>query len=255
MRVIAVFPGRFQPAHLGHLSVYDYLCGKFGAANVFIATSDARAPMTSPFSFSDKAQMWTLLGVPASKVVQVKNPYNPVEITSEVPNPEDTALVIAISEKDMSGDGARFKFGTKKDGTASFMQPFPGDAADLAPLTQHAYVLTIPTSTFKVQGADANSASEIRKAYLDGNDDDRRAIVHDLYGSDDPAIKKTFDQRLAVTDDTANLLKEARRQLPVCEGHTRQKFARLIESVRQMERAVEGTVFTEELVQNYFRER
>lgn len=255
MKTLVVFPGRFQPAHQGHLSVYEYLCNKFGGNNVYVATSNAQAPATSPFSFADKVQMWTHLGVPASRVVQVKNPYNPLEITSEVPDPEDTALVLAISEKDMQGDGARFKFGRKKDGSPSFMQPFPKDAADLAPLTEHSYVLVIPTVTFQVSGVDANSATEIRKRYLAGNDSDRRNIIHDLYGIDDPALRKTFDQRLAVTTETARVMNEARRNLPLCESRIRTKYQRLIDSIRTMEASAQGELFREDLAADYFKER
>lgn len=255
MHTLVVFPGRFQPAHRGHLSVYDYLCKKFGDQNVYIATSDSQAPATSPFSFSDKVEMWTRLGVPASHVVKVRSPYNPVEITKEVPDPENTALVLAISEKDMQGDTARFRFGTKKDGSPSFMQPFPQQAADLAPMTEHSYVLEIPTVTFRVQGADANSATEIRKRYLAGNDDDRRTIIHDLYGQDDAALKKTFDQRLSVTESALHLLRRARQQLPVNESRVRDKCRKLVESIRRLENQVDGDPFVEDLRVDYFKER
>lgn len=253
MRTIAIFPGRFQPAHLGHLSVYDHLVKKFGADNVFIATSDKVAPLTSPFTFADKVEMWTHLGVPASKIVRVRSPYNPREITDEVPDPENTALVMAISEKDMAGEGARFKFGTKRDGSPSYMQPYTD--GKLEPMSEHAYVLTIPTTTFNVQGTDANSATQIRDTFIKGNANKRRAIVHDLYGVDDPALLKTFDQRLAVTEDTSRIINEARHSVNTLDRGTRHKIRSLIESVRRLERDVRDVVFTEDLVENYFKER
>lgn len=255
MKTLVVFPGRFQPAHLGHLSVYEYLCKKFGEESVYIATTDKTAPVTSPFDFADKVEMWTKLGVPASKIVKVKSPYNPVEITTEVPDPENTALIMAISAKDMEGDNARIKFGTKKDGSPSYMQPYPGESDKLEPMTKHAYVVTIPVTTFKVQGANANSATAIRAAYLAGNDNDRRNIIHDLYGEDDPALKVTFDNRLSITESTLRMVRQAKQQLHECSGEKRKKIVQIFETIRTMERTVEGTFFNEDLIQNYFKEK
>jgi len=65
-------------------------------------------------------------------------------------------------------------------------------------MTQHGYVIITPTVNFRVQGADANSASQIRKLYLDGNDNDRDQIIADLYGAADPELKAMFDKRLGV---------------------------------------------------------
>ena len=52
MRTIVIYPGRFQPGHKGHKSSYDYLANKFGAENVYVATSNVTAPVTNPFSFA-----------------------------------------------------------------------------------------------------------------------------------------------------------------------------------------------------------
>jgi hypothetical protein len=49
---------------------------------------------------------------------------------------------------------------------------------------------------FRVKGQDANSASQIRKLYLDGNDNDRDQIIVDLYGVADPELKAIFDKQL-----------------------------------------------------------
>ena len=133
---------------------------------MYIATSNVQAPVTSPFSYSDKVDMMTRLGVPPGHIVQVRNPYQAREIYDNIPDRDDTALIYAVSEKDMQADGARFKFGTKKNGEPSYMQPMPESLKQLKPLTQHAYVAVTPTVNFRVQGADANSASQIRKAYV-----------------------------------------------------------------------------------------
>jgi hypothetical protein len=155
--------------------------------------------------------MMTKLGIPASHIVQVKNPYQVKEITDSLPDPDNTALIYAISEKDMAGDGARFKFGTKKNGDPSYMQPMPESLKQLKSLNKHAYVAVTPTVNFKVKGVDANSASAVRKLYIDGNDQDRTNIITDLYGSPDIDLQAMFDKKLGVTEKVTEIYYEARR--------------------------------------------
>jgi hypothetical protein len=76
----------------------------------------------------------------------------------------------------------------------------PDDKKGMQPMTKHGYVVVTPTVDFKVKGADANSASQIRKLYLEGNDNDRNQIITDLYGAPDPELKAIFDERLGVND-------------------------------------------------------
>lgn len=211
MNIIVVYPGRFHPFHRGHKASYDYLANKFGENNVYIVTSNVQAPLTSPFSYSDKVEMMTKLGIPASHIVQVRNPYQVKEITDSLPDPENTALIYAISEKDMQGEGARFKFGTKKNGDPSYMQPMPESLKKLKPLSKHAYVAVTPTVNFKVKGVDANSASAVRKLYIDGNDQDRTNIITDLYGAPDADLQTMFDKKLGVTEKVTEIYYEARR--------------------------------------------
>jgi len=196
MRTVVIYPGRFHPFHRGHKASYDYLVKRYGDRNVFVVSSDKQDPETSPFSFADKLDMMTKLGISPGQVAQVVNPYQAKEIKDEIDNPENTVLIFAVSEKDMAGDDARFNFRPKKDGSPSYMQPLPADQKDMKNMTQHAYVAVTPTVNFKVRGADANSASQIRKKYIDGNESDREQIIADLYGDVDAGIKDIFDRKL-----------------------------------------------------------
>ena len=67
-RVVVTYPGRFQPWHSGHSGVFSQLQKKFGAENVFIATSNDQSSAKSPFNFSDKYQLMTAAGVPWQSV-------------------------------------------------------------------------------------------------------------------------------------------------------------------------------------------
>jgi hypothetical protein len=209
MNYLVIYPGRFHPFHKGHKASYDWLTKKFGDASVFIATSSVQAPVTSPFSYPDKVMMMTKLGIPASRIANVKNPYQAVEITSAIPDEEkaNTVLVFAVSAK----DAERFNFAPKKDGTPGYLQPLPENKKLLKPMTKHGYVVITPTINFKVNGVDANSASEIRKMYVKGNDDDKDQVIADLYGQPDSAIRAVFDKKLGISEQAQNYIREARQ--------------------------------------------
>ena len=88
MNYLVIYPGRFHPFHRGHMASYDWLTKKFGNDSVYIATSNVQAPITSPFNYSDKVMMMTKLGVPASHIANVKDPYKSVEITGNLSDEE-----------------------------------------------------------------------------------------------------------------------------------------------------------------------
>ena len=196
MNYLVIYPGRFHPFHRGHKASYDWLVKKFGEGNVYIATSDVQNSKDSPFSYSDKVAMATRLGIPAGRVVQVKNPYRADEIVSSLSSEErqTTALIFAVSQKDT----ARFDFKPKKDGTPGYLQPLPENLKELAPMSEHGYIAVTPTVSFRVRGVDADSASAVRKMYLAGNDADRAQIITDLYGAPDAELQAVFDQKLGV---------------------------------------------------------
>jgi hypothetical protein len=191
------------------------LADKYGAESVYIVTSDKQAPVSSPFSYPDKVEMMTKLGVPASHIVKVKNPYQAKEITDNLTPEEraDTVLIFAVSVK----DAERFNFKPKKDGSASYMQPlpeYPGQQTSqkkLKPMTKAAYIDITPTVNFKVRGQDANSATVVRQLFIDGNDQDRDQIITDLYGAPDSSLRDMFKQRLGITDHVVKMMQECRR--------------------------------------------
>lgn len=209
MNYLVIYPGRFHPFHRGHMASYDWLTNKFGENSVYIATSNVQAPITSPFSYSDKVMMMTKLGIPASHIANVKDPYKSVEITGNLSNDEKskTALVFAVSAK----DAERFNFAPKQDGSPSYLQPLPKTGKGVKPMTKHGYIVITPTINFTVNGVDANSASEIRSMYIKGNDHDKNQVIADLYGQPDPAIRAVFDKKLGIVEQIQHRINEARR--------------------------------------------
>lgn len=192
--VLVVYPGRFQPFHKGHKAVYDSLVKKYGRDRVFIATSNKVEPPKSPFSFSDKAQFMALTGVPLDRVVESSQPYRAIELVSKY-NAASTRLIFAVSEKDMAED-PRFASWTKKDGTPAYFQPMPTEAAQMATLDRHGYILTVPTVDFAVLGQPMRSATEVRAQFAGAEPATQKAIVKDLFGNYNDAVLHIMQQKL-----------------------------------------------------------
>lgn len=190
MRTVAVYPGRFHVFHRGHQAVYDHLAKEYGPENVYIATSAKQdAKKDSPFSYADKIKMMTMMGVPSGRIVKVANPYNIEEIANTLGlDTLEDRLVYALGAK----DAQRFSYGSNTP-----LQPKNPDKK-MQPVSKHAYVQQVPTATFNVMGQPVQSASEIRKMYVAGNDNAKNQIIADLYGEPDPELRAMFDQALGV---------------------------------------------------------
>jgi hypothetical protein len=197
MRKVVIYPGRFHPFHKGHKATYDFLVKKYGAANVFVTSTNTQAPTTSPFSFKDKKEMAKALGIPDSQFVQVKNPYQSREVTEKF-DADKTAVIFALSEKDVE----RISFKPKKDGSPSYLQPVDGK---MEPMSKHGYVDIAPTVDFEIHGTAINSASQLRQMYIAADDTEREHIIIDLYGTVKPKIKKIFDTELQLAEALSRL--------------------------------------------------
>lgn len=187
--IVAIYPGRFHPFHKGHAAVYRWLTKKFN--RVYIATSGKVDPPRSPFTFAEKKQMMVHAGVPADAIVQTKSPYRATEITDQF-DPDSTAVVFAVSEKDMAED-PRFQFGPKKDGSPSYLQPY---GSTLEPLSQHGYIIATPTFDFTVLGEPMRSATELRANFAAADSETQARMIKDLYGEYDKTIHKIMASKI-----------------------------------------------------------
>jgi hypothetical protein len=183
-QLLVIYPGRFQPFHKGHYAVYEYLTGKFGRNNVWIATSNKTDNLKSPFTFAEKKYFMQLTGVPADRIVQATQPYQIQNILQSgeitVGNPANTVVVFAVSEKDMAED-PRFSFSAKKDGSPAYFQKLT-DIKQTKSMEQHGYIMTVPTFDFTVLDQPMRSGTELRKMYADADEKTRQAIITDLFG-------------------------------------------------------------------------
>lgn len=198
-QLLVIYPGRFQPFHKGHYAVYEYLTGKFGRNNVYIATSNKVESPKSPFTFAEKAYFMQLTGVPADRIVQATQPYQIENVLASgrihVANPENTVVIFAVSEKDMAED-PRFKSWTKKDGSPAYFQPLT-DIKQTENMKQHGYIMTVPTFDFKVLNHPMRSGTELRQLYADSDKQQRQAIVKDLFGKYTNEAEQLLTNKLA----------------------------------------------------------
>jgi hypothetical protein len=99
-KTIVVYSGRFQPFHKGHYATYENLIKKFGKDSVYIATSNKTDNQKSPFNFREKKMiMQKMFGIPSNKIVEVRNPYAPMEVLASYPE-ETTGFITVVGEKD-----------------------------------------------------------------------------------------------------------------------------------------------------------
>lgn len=160
MKIIAIYPGRFQPFGKHHYEAYKWLSEKFGSENTYIVTSDKVELPKSPLSFSDKKEVISQFGIPSNRLVKVKNPYKAEELTINY-DPDNTAVVFMYGEKDAN----RIPY-TKKDGSPGYFQPFPNNPQEIKPLSDHGYIIVAPHFSLDVDGEEM-SGTALRK-FLSG---------------------------------------------------------------------------------------
>lgn len=212
-KIFVIYPGRFHPFHKGHKSVYNYLTTKFGGNDVYITTTGVTELPKSPFTFDEKKQMMIATGIPANKILNVKNNYNLQSVAGQIPiNIERDSIIFAVSEKDMAED-PRFKNFVKKDGSPSYLQPLPKNQSKLDPAIKHGYLITVPTTDFTVLGLPARSASQLRSQYATLTPEQQKAFIIDLFGNYNTNVHNILNNRLGnnvgkLTEKQKKLLKK-----------------------------------------------
>jgi hypothetical protein len=176
---VVVYPGRFQPFHAGHYSVYKNLVDKYGADNVFIGTSNKTDNEKSPFNFDEKqAIMSSMFGIPKDKIVQVKNPYAPEEILTKFP--QDTPFITAFSEKDADRLGRGGKY----------YRPLPDDPSQIqGDYRNVGYYTVAPEFQLDVDGQNI-SGTTVRQVLGDPkkSDAEKQKLFKAMYGKFDPKV-------------------------------------------------------------------
>ena len=190
--VVVVYPGRFQPFHLGHKEVFNSLQNKFGRDNVYIATSNKTDGAKSPFNFSDKTIFMNAAGIPSDRIIEISNPY----ALPQQFNPENTIFVAVVGSPDknrLNPDS------TKKDGSASYFKMF--DSFEKAVTAdQHGYVIIADERNKQItlgdKTVDVSHGTQTRAAWNAVRKDPklRSQFLKQMYGRDDPEVGRVLDK-------------------------------------------------------------
>ena len=181
-KVVAIFPGRYNPYSSHHHTAYKGLVSKFGVQNVYIATSGVTGPK-SPFTFAEKKKIISAAGVPANRIIKVKNPYQATEITSKLP--DDTAVVFAVGAK----DGSRLVSGKYFD--------IYKDGKKMDGYKEHGYIYIIPHVALKIRGKEMSGTS-VRAALADKSvkAPEKRKLFKQIFGHNKKDIYKLVVDKL-----------------------------------------------------------
>jgi len=210
MRTLVIYGGRFQPPHRGHKASYDHLVKKFGEDNVYVASANKPIGPKDPFTWDEKKKIFTMMGLPPDKFIEVKSVYNAHFINEAIPyDPDNTILILALSKKDadrlIGKNTDEEGYALKKNGERAAIQWLRDDAGPVS--AGHIYVVLTPTIKFKVAGQPVIGATQIREMYANADDKQRIQILKDLYGKVPSWLKKLFDKRLS-NQQTESIIQE-----------------------------------------------
>ena len=191
-QLVVLYPGRFQPFHLGHKEVFASLQNKFGRDSVFIATSNKTELPKSPFNFSDKTVFINAAGISSDRILEVSSPYK----LPEQFNPENTIFIVAVGAPDRD----RLKPDSlKKDGNPSYFKTFT-NISECTTADQHGYVI-IAEERHKVieingQKVDVSHGTQSRSAWnsVRNYPKQRSQFLLQMYGRDDPELGRILDK-------------------------------------------------------------
>ena len=188
---IAVFyGGRFQPMHQGHNDVYEHLVQKFGANNVFIATTFGQKAVkahsvgnysSDPFTFDEKASIMNkMFNIPGDKIIKT-NPYRP-DLAEVGRDPKTTATILVYGQKDAN----RLATGT------GYLHDMPDNMDELVPTANEiGYVYVAPT----MQGG--MSASDFRETMAKELDEkEKQQAFTKFFGKFDEQVYRFIEERL-----------------------------------------------------------
>ena len=175
---IVIYPGRFQPFHPGHKSLYDKLVDAYGEENVYIATSNKMDNKESPLSFEEKKTIMTkLFGINPNNIVQTTSPYTPSEILQNIS--PDTPVIMAVSSKD-----------SDKISRSGFFKRLPPNPTDIRGHGVARYYDVLPELHQDIDSGANMSGSSIRSALANPNLDsiEKKKAFQNIFGKYDPEI-------------------------------------------------------------------
>ena len=191
-QVVVLYPGRFQPFHLGHKDVFNALQNKFGRDHVWITTSNKVEQPKSPFNFTDKSILMNAAGISSDRIIESSNPY---KIPPQF-DPAKTIFIVAVG----SPDKDRLRPDSyKKDGNPSYFKTFT-NIKDCETGDKHGYVIIADERKKQIQIGktifDVSHGTETREVWnqIRNNPEQRNQFLMQMYGRNDPEIGRVLDK-------------------------------------------------------------
>jgi hypothetical protein len=194
-KLVVTYPGRFQPFHQGHAEVFQSLQSKFGSDNVYIVSADKVEQPKSPFSFSDKVQFMRAAGIPAHSIINTNKVY---DLPDQFQTEKDNIVFIAVVGEP---DAKRLNPGsTKKDGSASYFQPWTGDFKQAQTADKHGYVIVEPErpKVIEIGGekVDVSHGTPVRALWnkIKSKPELRKNFIQQMYGQYHAELEPILDK-------------------------------------------------------------
>jgi hypothetical protein len=206
-KVIAIYPGRFQPMGQHHAETFRKIQDERGYDNSFITTANPEKPDgRNPFDFSDKQMIATQYDIPASKVIMAINPYQAAEVLDSF-DPKTTAVIYYVGAKDIV---SRFPHlgGLKSDGAPRYFREYD-KGEDLKGWGEHGYIAVSPHVSIDIPEVGEMSGTNLRYA-LENADEEAFQQIMGFY---DPEIYDIIKDKLKT-----NSLEEAQYYLGIFRG-------------------------------------
>jgi len=214
---IFVYPGRFQPMGQHHAETYRQIVDEFNEeGEVYVATSDLVDPPRSPFDFNEKKEIMSRHGIPADRIIQVKNPYNVLELLQQY-NPGEVEVTYFVGEKDRMRFGANNRGGVTREGYDWKIEEAPHVSRD-------------------IEGFGEMSGTSLRKA-LERADEER---FEEIMGWFDPAIHQMILHKLNTIEEMSGAAAAGGYSMPL--GQRRD------EEERSLKHEEKGMIQREEVV-------
>jgi hypothetical protein len=152
-----------------------------------------------------------MAGVPKERFIQVKSPFNALSYQSLLNDAENTALVFVRSDKDQASHPKPDQI-RKSDGQMGYIISYNGDLEHGADM--HGYMTYGPTQDFNFGGMDIKSASELRSAWPEMDEEKKMKAAEILYPGNGKTATDLLNSALGDTEASIGEADEVQSVLP-----------------------------------------
>ena len=223
-RLVVVYPGRFQPFHLGHLAVFQQLQGRFGRDNVFVGYCSAQRKKESKgnpkyFDGNETRMFMHAVGIDDDRIKDISGAdnnfmYGAAGWSKVVPfDPANTVLILAIGAPDAekleldavyteftpTGKRSRIPPG-KQVGDEKPLKSLPKNLAECDTANKFSYVTVVPEVHKQIEiGGEAVDVSHgrlVRAVWnrVRKNARRRAELLQQMFGRNDAELGRILDK-------------------------------------------------------------